>query len=346
MLTATVGFDGSAQATITATETADGVRFSIALTGTEDYQLAGDIRGLFLDLASNITSSGSDDEAPFNWFGGNLVTGTDVTEVQWGEDSVIDLGNGANMNGEEPSNHPPEGYSNNIFDLGIEIGTSGAGQGDKFTSTEFEVQGITLAELEDQFFGLRLTSTEGTAGSLKLVGKFTDGNTNDDWEGLSPGYWKNWSPEAPGNQVNDWNEDTVIYGDAQYKSFETVFKVEAGDWLISPRNTGTDVTLLQALQLGGDLKGELKKNSLARQATAALLNSLEKDDSDPNGAVNYRFTTEQVLDWTSDALSSEWSSVAGAVASYTDTSSWGTQQETVLGLADLFGSNNNLGLYA
>ena len=79
---------------------------------------------------------------------------------------------------------------------------------------------------------------------------------------------------------------------------------------------------------------------------AALLNSLGNDDSCPNGKVNYRLTTEQVLDWISNAHGSEWCSVASAVASYTDASSWDTQQETVLGLADLFGSNKNLGLYA
>jgi hypothetical protein len=284
-----------------------------------------------------------------------LITGDDVTAIEWGKDSVTNLGPQANINGGDPSNAPVESYPGpNIFDLGIRIGTPGK-EPDYVPETEFIIEGITLENLENNFFGLRVTSTEGSATSLKLVGKFTDGNTDDDWEGLSPGYWKNWSPEPPGNQVNDWSQDEIIanYTDdgdfTGYKTFEQVFGVGTDvlqDWLISPGIIGDDVTLLQSLKLGGDLKGGLKKNSLARQATAALLNSLEKDESDPNGAVNYRFTKEQVLEWTSDALGTGWESVAGAVSSYTDTTSWGTQQETVLGLADLFGSNNNLGLYA
>ncbi len=203
-----------------------------------------------------------------------------------------------------------------------------------------------------------MTGTTGAATSLKLVGKFTDGNTENDWEGLSPGYWRNWSPQSPGNQVNDWNEDQIIFNQAAlpgppeesqgYRTFERVFDVEAGDWLVRPGVVGSDVTMLQALQLGGDLKEGLKKNSLARQATAALLNSLEKDDSDPNGSVNYRFTTTNVLEWTKDALTANFSAVAAqvdAVVPDVDTSGWTTRQSTISGLADLFAANNNLGLY-
>jgi hypothetical protein len=342
MLTATVSYPGSAGATITATETTNGVKFSIAVSGD------GDIRGLFLDVGGNpISPPGTDSDGTngFNWYNGYAITGNDVTDVAWGENAVIDLGGGANMQGQEPSNAPVEGYRNDIFDLGVEIGTQGADP-DYIQNTEFTVDGITLADLKDQFFGLRLTSTTGTAGSLKLVGKFTDGNTDDDWEGLSPGYWKNWSPQPPGNQVNDWNEDPIIFANGSYKTFESIFNVNPGMWLVSPTvGARDDVTMLEALQLGADIKGQLKKNALARQATAALLNTYEKDDTDPNGAVNYRFTTQNVLDWTGDALSADWQSVASSVSGFTDTSTWTSQQATVFGLADLFAQNNNLGLY-
>jgi hypothetical protein len=253
------------------------------------------------------------------------------------------------MQGETPSNLPPEGYpGNNIFDLGIEIGTQGESP-DYIQSTEFVVDGITLDDLKDQFFGLRLTSTTGTSSSLKLVGKFTDGDTTDDWEGLSPGYWKNWSPERPGNQVNDWNQDPLIYANGNYKTFETTFNVDPGKWLVSATvGQADDVTLLQALQLGADIKGGVKKNALARQATAALLNTLETDESDPNGSVNYRFSTGNVLKWTKEALSADYGLVAGqveAIAPDVDTATWTTQQSTIFGLADMFAANNNLGLY-
>jgi hypothetical protein len=370
MLTATVGYskDGvdSAQAVITATGTGDGVRFSIELTGTGN-QLIGDLRGLYLDLVKDVPVNGDSyfsDTSPeyevsdatelypiYRWMNDwivkdeNAAENEDITQVQWGENKVINLGTGANMNGNDPSNAPPESYSNNIFDLGIEIGTQGDGK-DSIDATDFFVQGISESDLKDQLFGLRLTGTTGAATSLKLVGKFTDSVTTDDWEGLSPGYWKNWSPQPPGNQVNDWNQDPIIYANGEYKTFENIFNVDPGRWLVSPTvDPIDDVTMLQALQLGADIKGGLKKNALARQATAALLNTFEKDETDPNGAVNYKFTTQNVLDWTSDALSADWQMVAGSVSGYTDTSSWTTQQATVLGLADLFAQNNNLGLY-
>jgi hypothetical protein len=95
MLTGTVGYKGSTQATITAIETTDGVRFDIALTGAKERQLAGDIRGLFLDLAKHIAISSSDETAPLDWHEGKPVNGTDRTEAQWGENQVINLGNGA-----------------------------------------------------------------------------------------------------------------------------------------------------------------------------------------------------------------------------------------------------------
>lgn len=356
----------------------EGVAFKVSVT-----KGVADLRGLFFDIAGDTIRPAveGDTTSPFNFNITKLETTTEqavsevydalndpqnwyVTQIAADEKQINDLGNGLNINGTAQNQDVLPGQDQNAYDMGIEFGTAGIGKDDVGVS-EFFVSGITLEDLDGQYFGVRLTSTDALeddpetrdfdeskevdrSGSLKLVGIFDTGNGGEDpvYEGLSPGYWKNWSPEPPGNQVNDWNEDPIIFANGQYQSFETVFGVDAGDWLISPRITDTDVTLLQALQLGGDLKGGLKKNSLARQATAALLNSLEKDDNDPNGAVNYRFTTEQVLNWTSDALSSDWSSVAGAVGSYADTSSWDTQQETVLGLADLFGSNNNLGLYA
>ena len=157
--------------------------------------------------------------------------------------------------------------------------------------------------------------------------------------------------------MNDWNEDDLIYTNSTdgqaggYKSFETVFSVEAGDWLINGTRE-SDVSLLQALQLGGDIKGDsLKINALARQATAALLNSIEKDDDTVNGGVNYQFTSDQVIQWTQDALTTdEWNTLKSELKDYAppgeSPSSWTTQQETIFGLANIFEYSNNLGVLA
>ncbi len=363
-LKTTVDQDGT-QVTIEAEETTDGVNFKIYLS-REGNISAGDIRGLFLDLDQNIDTGNIlkiDTDDPFEWDKGviesDFLSGNiqKISQIQWGENLVIDLGQGANMNGIDPSNTPPEGYLGpNIFDLGIEFGTQGAK--DLITDVAFYVEGITLADLKDQYFGLRLTSTtdpegaEGnTEGSLKLIGQFPNGDISKDWEGLSPGYWRNWSPEPPGNQVNDWNEDPLIYAKNpdRYKTFEEAFDVDPGNWL-SKQISKDDITLLEALELGGDFKSGLKKNALDRQATAALLNSLEQDDDDVNGGVNYQFISEQVTRWTKLALSedeSKWSKLNEELKDYappgaSPTSSWTTQQDTIFGLANIFEYNNNL----
>ncbi|MBW0165964.1 MAG: hypothetical protein KXJ49_00515 [Vulcanococcus sp.] len=364
----------------------EGVGFKVSVT-----KGVADLRGLFFDVFGNTITPAANDAIdpknlndPLNFYiseNGTVTTEVVgkvldaaglpqnwyVTQIAAEENKINDLGNGANINGtaQNQGNLPDQ----DAYDMGIEFGTAGTGKDDIGVS-EFFVSGITLEDLDGQYFGVRLTSTDALeddpatldvdesmevdrSGSLKLVGVFDTGNGGEDpvYEGLSPGYWKNWSPQPPGNQVNDWNQDPIIYGDGNYKSFETVFQVNPGDWLISPtEGKASDVSLLQALQLGADLKTGLKRNVLARQATAALLNTFEKDETDPNGAVNYRFSTAQVLDWTKSALTaSGWSSVddkVGAAVSGIDTSTWTTQQSTIFGLADLFAQNNNLGLYA
>ena len=158
--------------TITATEVeVEGVK-SLSFDITPSTETAGDIRGFFFDLETINTGSSlqSDSDASngFSWSGGT-ITGDAITETQWGEDLVFDLGNGANMNGEEPSNSPIEGYEGpDIFDLGIEFGTPGAKE-DFINSTSFTVAGMTLADLEDQYFGLRLTSTAPDGEGLSLI---------------------------------------------------------------------------------------------------------------------------------------------------------------------------------
>jgi len=176
---------------ITATEKEGvGVVFDI----TPNTGDAGDIRGFFLDLDTFDTGSSlqsdTDPTDGFSWSEGT-ITGRDITGTQWGENLVNDLGNGTNINGEEPSNGPVEGYEGpSIFDLGIEFGTPGA-KGDFINSTSFTVAGMTLADLQDQFYALRLTSTAPDGeGSLKLVGQFPSLDGDDPlYQGFTRGSW-------------------------------------------------------------------------------------------------------------------------------------------------------------
>jgi hypothetical protein len=370
----------------------DGNVVGVAFTVTVTKGVA-DLRGLFFDVAgTTITPAAEDDTEPFN-FNINSEQETvgrvydsignelnwNVTQIAAGENAVNNLKGGLNINGEAQNQGDIE--DQDFYDMGVEFGTSGIGQGDDIGISQFFVSGITLQDLDNQYFAIRLTSTDAVdevvdrKGSLKLVGVFDTGGGGEDpvYEGLSPGYWKNWSPDPTGNQVNDWNRDSIIFNtqrlavsrgeDEGYRTFENIFGINYDCWLIGPRQKSSDVTLLQALQLGGDLKdGDLKKNALAKQATAALLNSIENQDgipneSDPNGDVNYRFDTDSIVNWTKLALTAtnadssvpDWENVSAMVSVMNipgvDASTWTTQQATIFGLADLFAQNNNLGVY-
>ena len=118
---------------------------------------AGDLRGLFLDIAVESLLSGLS------------VVGDDVTGFATGD--VINLGMGANLQG---------GGTPCPCDIGIEFGTPGMG-GDDIASTEFilshDIEALTLALFFDQWVGLRLTSVgeiydSSREGSAKLVGGF------------------------------------------------------------------------------------------------------------------------------------------------------------------------------
>jgi hypothetical protein len=84
-LKTTVGYSGSAQVTIEATEATNGINFKVYLSG-EGTDLVGDIRGLFLDLAKDTGDTlKSDTTDPFNWYNGSIITGD---EKKYHRDSV------------------------------------------------------------------------------------------------------------------------------------------------------------------------------------------------------------------------------------------------------------------
>lgn len=117
----------------------------------------GDIRGLFFDVS---------DESLLN---GLTASGYDVTDQRFEANNVVNLGNGANVNGDVVLNL-------GAFDAGTELGTQGIGR-DDIRATTFQIshssQDLTLDFLMSQDFALRLTSVGDENGnrcdSLKLA---------------------------------------------------------------------------------------------------------------------------------------------------------------------------------
>ncbi|ACK69281.1 Cna B domain protein [Gloeothece citriformis PCC 7424] len=132
------GFSGTnIKVQISMEEIEGGVKFTVTET---DPNLIGDIRGLFFHI---------NDESLLKQL---KVNGSDITDYEFKANSVQDLGNGVNMNGD-----------GNIhkYDIGIEFGTQGISQ-DDIQSTTFIISHKTVElNVEDflnQEFGVRLTS--------------------------------------------------------------------------------------------------------------------------------------------------------------------------------------------
>lgn len=136
-------------------EEVDGdLRFTVTVLG--EGGLTGDLRGIFFQLADPALLAGL------------TLTSADgsVTEFQAMQDGVINLGQGANMQG-----------AASPYDIGVEIGTAGIGR-DDWQQTTFVLSHasseLSLDLIAQQEFGVRLTSVgleDGTrTDGLKLVG--------------------------------------------------------------------------------------------------------------------------------------------------------------------------------
>lgn len=130
------------------------LHFSVAADETSQQ---ADLRGLFFDLSDASV------------LGTLSVAGADVTDSQFQENAVTDLGQGANMNGA----HTSKGRG---FDAGIEIGTPGQAK-DDIDTTNFVLASnsgdLSLDLIGLMRFGVRYTSVgpEGARNdSLKIVG--------------------------------------------------------------------------------------------------------------------------------------------------------------------------------
>ncbi|MCB2049456.1 MAG: cadherin-like domain-containing protein [Novosphingobium sp.] len=148
---------GSPGVLVTATEDGSGgIDFIVDVQ--DGATITGDLRGLFFDFVDESKLAGLD-----------ITDGSGViTETRVEPNSVIDLGNGANM----------KGATKQSFDIGIEFGTQGIGHGDdihdpvSFTVTN-DAGDLTLDDIAHQRFGARVTSTgspDGSrSGSEKLI---------------------------------------------------------------------------------------------------------------------------------------------------------------------------------
>lgn len=129
---------------VTITENADG---TLTFNVTQQGGIIGDLRGVFFDVA---------DESILK----SLVVAAASTDIRIGDDSIKDLGDGANMNGLTGSD---KGY-----DLGIEIGTSGIGKDDirsySFT-LDSTARDLTLSDFSNVDFAVRLTSVGVIGGA-------------------------------------------------------------------------------------------------------------------------------------------------------------------------------------
>ena len=124
---------------ISITQNSNGT-LSFSVTQLAGY--VGDLRGLFFDVADA------------SLVGSLTVVGIGTTDFQQSNNSIVDMGGGANLNG-----LLGQGLG---YDVGIEIGTSGIRTDDDFRTYAFTLDSsqrdLTLADFSNVNFGVRVTS--------------------------------------------------------------------------------------------------------------------------------------------------------------------------------------------
>ena len=128
----------------------------LVITLSVDPGFQADLRGFFSQISDE------------RLLAGLSVAGPNVTGSVFSANAVIDLGQGANLQGE--GTPCP-------CDLGIEIGAPGIGHGDDFHAVTFTLShataNLTVDLLAGQYIGVRATSVGGDSGdregSSKLV---------------------------------------------------------------------------------------------------------------------------------------------------------------------------------
>lgn len=134
---------GSPSVQVTATEKNGTIEFFTQIVGGATV---GDLRGLFFDFTDSKVA-------------GLKVTGDSTVSSQIAKNNVIDLGNGNNL----------KGAYKDAFDVGINFGREGIGQGDDIRSAKFVLSNaannLTLDDIGGMQFGARVTSTGASGGA-------------------------------------------------------------------------------------------------------------------------------------------------------------------------------------
>ncbi len=130
---------------ITLTETAPGVIQATVNVVAGPTGYIGDLRGVFLNLPSSAT-----------------ISGTDITALSGASNSFGSIGNSANLTGADAS-----------FSTGLEIGKQGIANGDDFRTTTFTISGtgLSLSSFSESTFGVRLMSVGTLGGNRDLSSK-------------------------------------------------------------------------------------------------------------------------------------------------------------------------------
>jgi hypothetical protein len=232
----------------------------------------GDLRGLFFDLArENLIGTLSVVGAPAHF-----------TELQQGNDTVKDLGQGANMQGLLGSDG---GY-----DVGIEIGTSGIGKDDvrSFGFTLSSSAGaLTLADFAEVDFGVRITSVgqdidgNGTIDTARTesakIGETTDptgGNTDDGDATLTVIGTAQEDSTLTASFGNDDPDGAATAGPAYqwYRDGLAISGATASTYLLGDDDVGATITVVASYT-----DGEGFAEAVASAPTATVL---ARDDGD------------------------------------------------------------------
>lgn len=176
-------------------------KLAFSLDLLETSTSTADLRGLFFRVADATKPAGLTVVAS---------SGT-VTELQALDNPVIDLGNGANMNGAVSKT--------DAFDVGLEFGSAGIGRGDDIESAGFTPSNtagnLTLDDIAQTLFGARLTSVGDPNGARNGSEKLT---------ALAPA-----APDARDGAYSIFEDGAAGLGSPAASATGVVFQVLAND---------------------------------------------------------------------------------------------------------------------
>jgi hypothetical protein len=219
---------------ITITENGDG---TLSFSVTQSGAIIGDLRGLFFDV--NAVADGTLARSL------SISNASAASFLKTGDDSIKDLGNGANMNGLLGSDGG--------FDAGVSIGSAGLGT-DDIRAFSFNLSSSAKALSLDDFanvdFGVRLTSvgtlTSSRSDSSKLLETTSSAiNANDDTGSVtenataSGNLLANDANKLATTTVTGWDGGTLGQAMALSNAAGTTLTVNAdGSWTLDA--TGAD----------------------------------------------------------------------------------------------------------